>query len=60
MKTIEENVISRAIENANKKKMEYLEADRNKEAEKWEDIERLYISIYGLIEDGYKYREEKK
>ena len=38
METIEESVILRAVENANKKKMEYLEADRNKEAERWEYI----------------------
>jgi hypothetical protein len=60
MKTVEEQFLINKINEANKKKIEYLEADRNKEAEKWENIELLYVSIYGLIEDGYKYREEKK
>lgn len=60
MKTVEEQFIINKVEEASKKKMEYLEADRNKEAEKWENIELLYVSIYGLMIDGYKYRKEKK
>ncbi len=60
MKTVEEQFLINKINEANKKKMEYLEADRNKEAEKWENIELLYVSIYSLVQDGYKYRKEKK
>lgn len=57
MKTIEEQFLINAINNANKKKIEYLEVDKNKQAEKWENIELLYVSIYSLVEDGYKYRK---
>lgn len=60
MKEVEEQFLINKINEANKKKMEYLEADRNKEAEKWENIELLYVSIYSLVQDGYKYRKEKK
>lgn len=60
MKTIEEQYLLNKIEEATKKKIEYLEADRNKEANKWEDKELLLVSIYSLIEDGYKYRNLNK
>lgn len=59
MKEVEEQFLINKINEANKKKMEYLEADRNKEAEKWENIELLYASIYSLVQDGYKYRKEE-
>ena len=60
MKTIEEQYLLTKIEEANKKKIEYLEANKNKEANKWEDKEFLLVSIYSLIEDGYKYRNLNK
>lgn len=60
MKTIEEQYLLTKIEEATKKKIEYLEADKNKEANKWEDKEFLLVSIYSLIEDGYKYRNLNK
>ena len=60
MKEIEEQFIINAINNANKKKIEYLEVDKNKQAEKWENLELLYVSIYSLIQDGYKYRKLKE
>ncbi len=60
MKTIEEQYLLTQIEEATKKKIEYLEADKNKEANKWEDKEFLLVSIYSLIEDGYKYRNLNK
>lgn len=60
MKTIEEQYLLNKIEEATKKKIEYLEADKNKEANKWEDKEFLLVSIYSLIEDGYKYRNLNK
>lgn len=60
MKTIEEQYIINKIEEASKKKIEYLEVDRNKEASKWENKELLLVSIYSLIEDGYKYRKLKE
>lgn len=56
MKTIEEQYLLNKIEEASKKKVEYLEVDRNKEASKWENKEILLVSIYSLIEDGYKWR----
>jgi len=59
MKTIEEQFLINTINHANKKKIEYLEVDKNKQAEKWENIELLYASIYSLVEDGYKYRDKK-
>ena len=59
MKTIEEQFLLNKIEEARKKKIEYLEVDRNKDANKWEDIELLFVSIYSLIEDGYKFRKRK-
>ena len=60
MKTIEEQYLLNKIEEANKKKIEYLEVDRNKEASKWEDKELLLVSIYSLVQDGYKYRKQKE
>lgn len=60
MKEVEEQFLINAINNANKKKIEYLEADKNKQAEKWENIELLYVSIYSLVQDGYKYRKNTK
>ena len=60
MKTIEEQYLLNKIEEANKKKIEYLEVDKNKQAEKWENIELLYVSIYSLVQDGYKYRKMKE
>lgn len=60
MKTIEEQYLLNKIEEANKKKIEYLEVDKNKQAEKWENIELLYVSIYSLVQDGYKYRKQKE
>ena len=60
MKTMEEQYLLTKIEEATKKKIEYLEADKNKEANKWEDKEFLLVSIYSLIEDGYKYRNLNK
>lgn len=59
MKTIEEQFLLNKIEEARKKKIEYLEVDKNKEANKWEDIEYLFVSIYSLVEDGYKFRNKK-
>jgi hypothetical protein len=58
-KEVEEQFLINAINNANKKKIEYLEADKNKQAEKWENLELLYVSIYSLVQDGYKYRKLK-
>lgn len=60
MKEVEEQFLINAINNANKKKIEYLEVDKNKQAEKWENIELLYASIYSLVQDGYKYRKMKE
>lgn len=60
MKTIEEQFLISKIDEANKKKIEYLEVDRNKQANKWENIELLYVSIYSLVKDGYKYRNLRK
>lgn len=59
-KTIEESYILNKIEKAEKKKIEYLEADRNSQAVKWELEEEILNKIYRLMEDGYKYRKEKE
>ena len=59
-KTIEESYILNKIEKASKKKMEYLEADRNNQADKWELEEEILNKIYRLMENGYKYRKEKE
>lgn len=60
MKEVEEQFLINHINEANKKKIEYLEADRNDLAEKWENLELLFASIYGLVLDGYKYRKLKE
>ena len=60
MKEVEEHFLINHINEANKKKIEYLEADRNDLAEKWENLELLFASIYGLVLDGYKYRKLKE
>ena len=60
MKEVEEQFLINHINEANKKKIEYLEADRNDLAEKWENLELLFASIYGLVIDGYKYRKLKE
>lgn len=60
MKEVEEQFLINHITEANKKKIEYLEADRNDLAEKWENLELLFASIYGLVLDGYKYRKLKE
>lgn len=60
MKEVEEQFLINHINEANKKKIEYLEADRNDLAEKWGNLELLFASIYGLVLDGYKYRKLKE
>ena len=60
MKEVEEQFLINYINETNKKKIEYLEADRNDLAEKWENLELIYTSIYGLVLDGYKYRKLKE
>jgi len=60
MKEVEEQFLINHINEANKKKIEYLEADRNDLAEEWENLELLFASIYGLVLDGYKYRKLKE
>lgn len=56
-KSIEESFILDKIEKLEKKELEYKEADRNDRAEKISEEKQLYINIYNLIEDGYKYRD---
>lgn len=60
IKEVEEQFLINHIDEANKKKIEYLEADRNDLADKWENLELIYTSIYGLVLDGYKYRKLKE
>lgn len=56
-KSIEESFILDKIEKLEKKELEYREVDRNDRAEKISEEKQLYINIYNLIEDGYKYRD---
>lgn len=56
-KSIEESFILDKIEKLEKKELEYKEVDRNDRAEKISEEKQLYINIYNLIEDGYKYRD---
>lgn len=56
-KSIEESFILDKIEKLEKKELEYKEADRNDRTEKISEEKQLYINIYNLIEDGYKYRD---
>lgn len=53
----EETFIYNKIEECEKKKIEYLEVDNNRQAKVWEQKENLYRSIFRLIQDGYKYRK---
>lgn len=55
-KSIEEFFILDKIEKLEKKELEYKEVDR---AERISEEKQLYINIYNLIEDGYKYRRIK-
>ena len=56
-KSIEQTFILNKIEKLEKKEQEYREVDRNDRAEKISEERQLYINIYNLIEDGYKYRD---
>lgn len=56
-KSIEETIILNKIEKLEKREQEYREIDRNDRAEKISEERQLYINIYNLIEDGYKYRD---
>lgn len=56
-KSIEETFILNKIEKLEKREQEYREVDRNDRAEKISEERQLYINIYNLIEDGYKYRD---
>lgn len=56
-KSIEETIILNKIEKLEKREQEYREIDRNDRAEKISEEKQLYINIYNLIEDGYKYRD---
>lgn len=56
-KSIEESFILDKIEKLEKKELEYKEVDRNDRAERISEEKQLYINIYNLIEDGYKYRD---
>lgn len=60
MKTIEEQWIENQRIKYYKKKMAYLEADKNKQAQRAENIEWILNNIQTLIDDGYKYREIKE
>lgn len=53
----EETFVYNKIEECEKKKIEYLEVDNNRQAKVWEQKENLYRSIFRLIQDGYKYRK---
>lgn len=56
-KSIEGTFILNKIEKLEKREQEYREVDRNDRAEKISEERQLYINIYNLIEDGYKYRD---
>ena len=56
-KSIEESFILDKIEKFEKKELEYKEVDRDDRAERISEEKQLYINIYNLIEDGYKYRD---
>lgn len=56
-KSIEESFILDKIEKLEKKELEYKEVDRDDRAERISEEKQLYINIYNLIEDGYKYRD---
>lgn len=60
MKTIEEQWIENQRIKYYKKKMDYLEADKNIQAQRAENIEWILNNIQTLIDDGYKYREIKE
>lgn len=53
----EETFIYNKIDECEKKKIEYLEVDNNRQAKVWEQKENLYRSIFRLIQDGYKLRK---
>lgn len=53
----EELYLLKKIEEYEKKKIEYLEVDNNRQAKVWEQKEDLYRSIFRLVQDGYKLRK---
>ena len=59
-KEVQEQYLEQEIEKAQKKYREYLEADRNNQANRWEARVWLLESIYSLVEDGYKWRKQKE
>lgn len=59
MKSVEEEFILKEIEKLDKRRIEYLEADRNALAETYELKLNIWNNIYNLVEDGYKYRAKK-
>ena len=59
-KEVQEQYLEQEIEKASKKHQEYLEADKNSQANRWEARVWLLESIYSLVEDGYKWRKERE
>lgn len=60
MKEIPEQWLELEIKKARRKHQEYLEADRNEIAKRYETRIWLLESIYSLVEDGYKYRKQNE
>lgn len=60
MKSIEEEFILKEIQKLEKKRIEYLEVDKNNLAHTYELKLDIWNNIYNLVEDGYKYRIEKQ
>lgn len=60
MKSVEEEFILKEIEKLEKRRIEYLEADRNALAETYELKLNIWNNIYNLVEDGYEYRAKNQ
>lgn len=58
--TEEEKYLIKQANKYYKMKMEYNEVSRNELKEKYENLEYLMQSILSLVEDGYRYRKEKR
>ena len=54
------DLIEKKLQETNKKKMEYLEADNNKMANYYSNLYYIYSNILDLMIDGKKYRDEKQ
>lgn len=60
MKEVPEQWLELEIRKARRKHQEYLEADRNEIAKRYEARIWLLENIYSLVEDGYKYRKQNE